>query len=53
MLRTDDAGRRKMDDGRWTLDAGPSAPYYELTGELIKIGAYAFWFTQEHLIQII
>ena len=23
-----------MDAGRWTLDAGPSAPYYKLTGEL-------------------
>ena len=29
VLRTDDAGQ-------WTLDAGPSAPYYKLTGELIK-----------------
>ena len=27
MLRTDDAGQ-------WTMDAGPSAPYYKLTGEL-------------------
>ena len=27
MVRTDDAGQ-------WTLDAGPSAPYYKLTGEL-------------------
>ena len=27
MLRTDAAGR-------WTLDAGPSTPYYKLTGEL-------------------
>ena len=23
-----------QDDGRWTLDAGPSTPYYKLTGEL-------------------
>ena len=23
-----------MDAGRWTLDAGPSTPYYKLTGEL-------------------
>ena len=27
MIRTDDAGQ-------WTMDAGPSAPYYKLTGEL-------------------
>ena len=26
--------RRTMDDGRWTMDAGPSTPYYKLTGEL-------------------
>ena len=32
MLRTDDAGRR-------TLDAGPQAPYYKLTGEL-KTGQF-------------
>ena len=30
MLRTDDAGR-------WTMDAGPSTPYYMLTGELEKL----------------
>ena len=30
MLRTDDAGR-------WTMDAGPSTPYYKLTGELKKL----------------
>ena len=24
------------DDGRWTMDAGPSTPYYKLTGELKK-----------------
>ena len=23
-----------MDIGRWTMNAGPSAPYYKLTGEL-------------------
>ena len=39
MLRTDDAGRRTPDNGRWTLDDGPSAPYYKLTGEL-KTGEY-------------
>ena len=38
MLRTDNAGRRTMDDGRWTMDAGPSAPYYKLTGELKRQG---------------
>ena len=27
---------RTMDDGRWTMDAGPSTPYYKLTGELKK-----------------
>ena len=26
--------RRTLDTGRWTLDAGPSTPYYKLTGEL-------------------
>ena len=26
--------RRMMDAGRWTVDAGPSTPYYKLTGEL-------------------
>ena len=26
--------RRTMDAGRWTMDAGPSTPYYKLTGEL-------------------
>ena len=31
MLRTDDAGHR-------TMDAGPSTPYYKLTGELKKAG---------------
>ena len=26
--------RRTMDAGRWTMDAGPSTPYYKLTGEV-------------------
>ena len=34
MLRTDDARRRTPDDGRRTMDRGPSTPYYKLTGEL-------------------
>ena len=26
--------RRTLYDGRWTMDTGPSTPYYKLTGEL-------------------
>ena len=29
-----DDGRRTPDTGQWTMDAGPSTPYYKLTGEL-------------------
>ena len=32
--------RRTMDDGRRTMDAGPSTPYYKLTGELKTIFEY-------------
>ena len=31
---TPDDGRRTMDARRRTMDAGPSTPYYKLTGEL-------------------
>ena len=37
MLRTEDAGRWTPDVGRRTMDAGPSTPYYKLTGELKKL----------------
>ena len=29
--------RQTPDNGRRTMDAGPSTPYYKLTGELIKM----------------
>ena len=50
MLHTDDAGHRTPDDGRRTMDAGPSAPYYKITGEL-KIGILGLFET--FLVQII
>ena len=34
MLHTDDTRRRTPDTGRRTMYAGPSTPYYKLTGEL-------------------
>ena len=43
MLRTDDARRRTMDVGRWMMDAGPSTPYYKLTGELKMELAFLFF----------
>ena len=42
MLRTDDAGQWTLDDGHRTMDAGPSTPYYKLTGEL-KTTLYYFF----------
>ena len=35
--------RQTMDVGRWTMDAGPSTPYYKLTGELKMELAFLFF----------
>ena len=52
MLCTDDARRRTPDTGRRMMDAGPSTPYYRLTGEL-KIDHFQLSMSLFHAVNVI